>query len=293
MARSDKLYKRSYNACLDRLALGWEVSSISGLARDLGVSRNTARRIVVTLCANGLLVEQGGGFKALRNAIGTDYFSDDVVLSTEDFLESAFMELILREDIRPGARIREAVIARQLDVSTSSVREFLIKLSRFGFIRKEPGKSWVFDGFNRAYADELHEVRLLFEMRAIDKLIVLPEEDRFWPSISRMLTEHREFLKHYEERYLEFPKLDTRFHRLLNQASRNRFMDSFQDVIALIFHYHYRWNKVDEKERNCTAAREHIRIIEAIILRNMQEAKNALEAHLKTAEVTLKKSVEW
>ena len=28
-------------------------------------------------------------------------------------------------------------------------------------------------------------------------------------------------------------------HRLINDASRNRFIEDFYDVISLIFHYHY------------------------------------------------------
>jgi hypothetical protein len=35
-------------------------------------------------------------------------------------------------------------------------------------------------------------------------------------------------------------------------------MVSFYDLISMIFHYHYQWNKRDEKQRNIAAMREHL-----------------------------------
>lgn len=293
MARSDRIFKSSYNKALDQLLYERDISSISGLARHLDISRNTARRVFQALKNSGILATEKNDWKVTRPPTREDYFPEKEVLPIESVLETAFMEWTLKEEIGPGTRFSEAAIARKLGASPSSVREFLLRLSKHGFIRKEPQKSWVLEGFTRAYAEEIHEVRLLFELRTIEKLVVLAEDDPFWPSITRMMIEHRELLENYEQRYLDFPKLDARFHRLLNSASRNRFIESFQDVISLIFHYHYRWNKADEKERNYVALQEHLRVIEAIILRKPADAKAALGAHLETAQLTLTKSIEW
>lgn len=293
MARSNRLFKRAYNMCLDRIAISQELVSVSELSRTLDVSRTTARRVLCNLQEAGIARQNGDVWEAVRMPLDQDYFPQDEVQSTDDYLQTAFMNLILKEEIKPGRHFSEATIARRLECSPTSVREFLIKLSRFGFVRKEPQKHWVLEGFTRTYAEELYEVRLLFEMRTIEKLMELPDDDAFWPSIYRMLADHRRFLDNYEDEYLEFPKLDSRFHRLLNRAASNRFFDSFQEVIALIFHYHYRWNKADEKERNLKAAQEHIRVIEALLLRNPNEAKRNLKAHLNTAKTTLFRSVAW
>jgi DNA-binding GntR family transcriptional regulator len=65
-------------------------------------------------------------------------------------------------------------------------------------------------------------------------------------------------------RYHDFSDLDSRFHRLVNTASPNRFIDGFFDLITLIFHYHYQWNKRDERQRNEIAIREHLAYIDAL-----------------------------
>lgn len=293
MARSDRLFKNAFNQTLDRMALDQRFDSISALAKSLDVSRNTARRIVTELQSRELLLMSEGEWTPQRMPQRSDYFPEKDTQSVEQSLESAFMEWLAQAEPAPGTRISEAFVARMLNTSTSSVRELLIKLSRFGFLKKEPQRSWVLEGFTRSYAAELHEVRLLFEVRAIEKLIELADDHAFWPRLAQMLKEHEEFLAGYEELYLEFPKLDASFHRLLNTTSGNRFIESFQDAITLIFHYHYRWNKNDEKERNRVAAQEHVDIIKAILDRDTEQAKRALRRHLATAEMTLKNSVEW
>ena len=60
-----------------------------------------------------------------------------------------------------------------------------------------------------------------------------------------------------DSRFHDFSGLDERLHRLINGASANRFIVDFHDIISLIFHYHYQWNKSDERERNAAAIGEH------------------------------------
>jgi hypothetical protein len=55
----------------------------------------------------------------------------------------------------------------------------------------------------------------------------------------------------------------------VNSAAPNRFIDSFYDIITLIFHYHYQWNKQDERQRNEVAIREHLTYIDALLSRNV------------------------
>lgn len=293
MARTNRLYKQTYNACLDRLAMGQPLTNLSELSRALGVSRNTARRTLQALQNTEIVVKKNASWCRARNITSTDYFPATEVQTLDEYLEHGFMNLILKEDILPGKRFSEAEIARRLECSPSSIREFLIKLSRFDFVRKEPQKRWVLEGFTQSYAEELFEVRLLFELKTVEKVLQLPDEDAFWPSMSRMLKEHRAFLEDYENRYLDFPELDSRFHRIINRAASNRFFDSFQEAIGLVFHYHFGWDKADEKERNRFAAQEHIAIMEALLLRRSEPASRAFKTHLDTAKYTMMQSVPW
>jgi DNA-binding GntR family transcriptional regulator len=98
-------------------------------------------------------------------------------------------------------------------------------------------------------------------------------------------------LEQAESRFADFSELDERFHRLINDASRNRFIVSFYDLISMIFHYHYQWNKWDEKQRNTAAIREHLAYIEALESRDRATAMEGCRAHMATARATLMASI--
>ena len=91
-------------------------------------------------------------------------------------------------------------------------------------------------------------------------------------------------------RYHDFSNLDERFHRLINDAARNRFVADFHDVISLIFHYHYQWNKQDERQRNEVAIGEHLTYIEALSTGSERMVDLACRAHLTSAKQTLIRS---
>ena len=62
-------------------------------------------------------------------------------------------------------------------------------------------------------------------------------------------------------------------------------------VISMIFHYHYQWNKADEKERNRTALHEHLAYIAALRGRDRQEIEASCRTHLASARQTLLRSI--
>ena len=96
--------------------------------------------------------------------------------------------------------------------------------------------------------------------------------------------EHIVLLRDIERRYHDFSDLDSRFHQLINSAAPNQFIDGFYDIITLIFHYHYQWNKRDERLRNEVEIGEHITYIEALISRNAANVERACRAHLVSAK---------
>lgn len=292
MARSDQKFKTSFNTWLDSVAVGNCPESISGLARLLGVSRTLARSILQRAREIGLVAEDRFPVVFLRKTAKSDYFSNADIRSLEEQLETDFMMWLRTTQPPPGSRLREAVLARQFGVSNTTIREFLIGLSRFGFIRKEPQRSWILEGFTEQYALELHEVRQMFETRAISAVFAIPKEAPFWGKMLRIRQEHIQLRKEIDTRFIEFSELDSRFHRTLNAATGNRFMDGFQDSISLIFHFHYRWSNKNQVERIILAIREHLEIIDAILDRDQVGALQALERHLGTANQTFVASIQ-
>ena len=59
----------------------------------------------------------------------------------------------------------------------------------------------------------------------------------------------------------------------------------------MIFHYHYQWNKRDEKPRNIAAMREHLVYISGLQSRDRARATESCRAHMATARATLMASI--
>ena len=191
-------------------------------------------------------------------------------------VEKRFMEWMLRDNTRPGTAINELELARQFGVATTGIREFLNRFQRFGLIEKRPNGGWVFKGFTAGFALELFEIREMFELRSARAFAALPESSPLWEQLEALRAGASGAADGDRARAIhDFSDLDSRFHRLINAAAPNRFIDGFYDIITLIFHYHYQWNKHDERQRNEVAIREHLTYIDALLDRD-SETSNAL-----------------
>lgn len=277
MARPDRVFKTTINTALDRVLSGLPMTNKSALARDLGVSRTTIRAVLEHLEKIGILDDAG---HVVRSPEPADYFQSSQTMDVRETLEAAFMRKIRTQELAPGVRLVEGQLARQFGVSIQTLREFMIGLSRFGFVRKDHQRRWVLEGFTRKYALELHEIRVLFETRAVEKICHVPQDDPFWGGLHRLKQKHSAIISAPDLPVSDFPALDTDFHRFLNAYAGNRLFVGFQDAIAMIFNYHYLWPVEDQVEHDLAAARDHLGIIDAVIQRDSKSARRAMQLHL-------------
>lgn len=295
MKRNNR-YKDIHNRCLDQirqLPTGAELPTESKLSEELEASRTTIRAVLSHLAEIELIDWQGRKKTILRKPLKRDYFVSEETRSTHQIVEHAFMENILGGHFDVGVLLNESELARQFDVSTSAVREFLIRFSRFGLIEKAPNRGWILKGFTQKFALELSDVRELFEQRSVRLFVNLPTDDDAWQALASLQQEHLALQARLKQDYLQFSNLDNRFHKLINSASDNRFINDFYDLITIIFHYHYRWNKKDELERNTAAVAQHLDIIQALIDKDEDQALAACKIHLAQARQTLLSSIDW
>ena len=291
--KTDTVFKRAFNDSLDLVAQledGGRLPSENALSQQLGVSRTTVRKVLSTLAHRGI-VSGSGGHRFAHPAKGAmQHFPEAETVTTAAQVEKRFMEWMLRDNARPGTAINELELARQFGVGTTGIRDFLNRFQHFGLIEKRPNSGWLFKGFTAGFALELFEIREMFELRCARAFGELPESSPLWERIEALRSEHLLLLSEIDDRYHDFSELDSRFHRLINSAAPNRFIDDFYGIITLIFHYHYQWNKQDERHRNEVAIREHLTYIEALLGRNPSMIELACRAHLESAKQTLIRS---
>lgn len=291
--KTDTVFKRAFNDALDfvsRLPNGEPLPSENILSNRLRVSRTTVRKVIAALTESGI-VAGVGRHRVARPAVDpVSRFPHAETVPMAAQVEERFMEWMLRDNARPGTAINELELARTFGVATTGIREFLNRFQRSGLIEKRPNAGWVFKGFTASFALELFEIREMFELRSARSLAALPLASPHWSQLESFRREHLQLLREIDVRYHDFSDLDSRFHRFIGSAAPNRFIDSFYDIITAIFHYHYQWNKHDERQRNEMAIREHLTYIDALFSRNVALAELACRAHLVSARDTLLRS---
>jgi len=291
--KTDATFKRAFNDTVELVGAireGAPLPSESELSAALKVSRTTTRKVIDALSGQGLIAGTGRDRRrgSSQEPVRKFPVAETVPISTQ--VETQFMQWMLRDNARPGTAINELDLARRFGVATTVVREFLNRFQRFGLIEKSPGAGWAFKGFTTRFACELFEIREMFEMRSALLFANLPDESPLWVHLADLRRRHIEALEAIDSRYQDFPEIDSAFHRLLNSVSPNRFIDNFYDIITMIFHYHYQWNKRDERQRNEVAAREHLAYIDALLSHDSAAVERACRHHLTSARETLLKS---
>lgn len=296
MSRDNSRYKETYNRALDfvkNTAGEAELPSELELSEKWGSSRTTVRAVLSHLSETKIINWSGRKKTILRRPKSADYFPIEETTSASERLKTKFMQYILGGDLKPGSILRESELVREFGVSTSVIREFLIRFSRFGLIEKEPNRHWMLRGFTKDFAIELFDVREMFERSAIERFLALGAGSAAHQNVIALESAHVKIAENIEAEYLNFPRLDEQFHRTFINELDNRFVEDFFELMTVIFHYHYRWNKRDEKERNLVAAHQHLDVIRAVADRNLAKARETYEVHLQDARSTLLKSVSW
>ena len=292
--RGEAVYKQAYNNMLEILGAEKTAAPLpteTSLALRLGASRTTVRKAIAEMRERKLIKNVEGTWRIARRPKKSDHFPAAETVATYARVEKKFMEWMLRADRQPGDVVNGLELARQFEVSTGVIREYLNRFSRFGLIERRPNSSWIIRGFTRDFALEIFDVRELFETRSAMAFATQSQSAPQWAKLKAMEAEHRDLLKRINADYHDFSDLDERFHRLINDASQNRFIVDFYDIISLIFHYHYQWNKVDERARNRAAILEHLDYIDALFSRHPKRIELACMTHLNSARKTLLASI--
>lgn len=291
MAKQNTVFKEAFNRALTLIAETARLPSEPELSQALGVSRTTVRAILTRMQELGLISWDKRAKLVLRKPETDDYFPNEETDSLSAIIERSFMRRILAGGAEPGMQINELELARDIGTGTTAVREFLIRFSRFGLIEKRPNSHWVLKGFTREFALELTEVREMFELRSAAGFAALPEDHAAWGELAAIEAVHHALLADIDRRYPEFSELDERFHLLVHRASSNRFIVDFYDIISIVFHYHYQWNKTNARQRNARALEEHLDYIAALKTRDLAGVEAACRKHLRSARETLLQSI--
>lgn len=195
----------------------------------------------------------------------------------------AIREAIIAGKLKPGERLMEVQLAQELGVSRTPVREAIRKLELEGFVLMVPRKG--------AYVSDLSikEIASVFEVRrALEGLAAELAAERATADeielLERQLVELAECVN--TERADRYVELDTEFHATVYRLSRN---ERLGQILSLLREQiqRFRTRTLTSPRRRREALQEHRALVEALAIRDTEEARRAAQEHIESAENSL------
>ena len=183
---------------------------------------------------------------------------------------------ILTGKIIPGTRLMEIELADNMGVSRTPIREAIRKLEKEGLVVIEPRKG--------AYASQISNE----DMIAILEVRQNMEGLAAYFAASRINDDEVEILKESFENYnkaveegntVDMIKYDTRFHRIIVDASHNKILvQMIEQLQELVLRFRYVY--YDDFKRSEKMPKEHGDIMNAIIKGDGEAARAFADIHI-------------
>nr|WP_282189047.1 GntR family transcriptional regulator [Azospirillum sp. SYSU D00513] len=187
--------------------------------------------------------------------------------------------LILSGSLKPGAVVNEKLIAEQLGISRTPVREAVKRLSDEALITVVAQSSTYVSKVSLAQIEEAHVIRRALEIESIRRAAPRVTDDDLL-RIEELHALYRLALDH--RRYDEAVRYDDQFHRTISRISDMpglwRAVEISKAQLDRCRHL-----TIPEPDRGAITVEQHGRVIDALRRRDPDEAAGALRAHLDSA----------
>ena len=198
---------------------------------------------------------------------------------------------LLDGDVRPGQRLSHRLLAKELNLSRSPVREALLQLEAEGLIEHRPQSGVYLREISPRDLRELYEIRETMEPHAAEqaaRLATAAQRERLRQICDDVVEiagrpDLIDWLENAGHRR-RLSSLDREFHAVILTAAGNRIARQFFEtaqVLSLVFSWNHMQVSTDRlAKRVAPTARQHRRIEQAICQGNPTAARRAMKAHI-------------
>lgn len=209
--------------------------------------------------------------KNLRSKTITDAVYDQLKI---DILSGVF---------RPGQRLFEGDLAKDLDVSRTPVRDAMIRLEQEGLITTKPHRGIFVRKLTRKDIQDYYQTRAVLEGLGA-KLATINAKEEDLQKLKDILEEMRNVLEANKDlkNFKEIVLINNKFHELIFDIADNNVLAKIRDTlsspIALV-----RSTSWLNKDRKIEVWEEHARIVSAILAKDAELAQKKAEEHIYKA----------
>ncbi|WP_083586865.1 GntR family transcriptional regulator [Agrococcus sp. Marseille-P2731] len=234
-------------------------------------------------------VPSGSGTAALdQDGIGSLRVSEIERRGLRDRVYDRILELLLEGRVEPGSRLSIDMLAKQLDVSPTPVREAMVQLERTGLVTREALKGYrVAPPLDAQQLDELFDARLMLELEATR--LALPRAAELLPRLRAAHELHEERAGRVIETLRGEPSLrvtqeyfaaDAAFHRAIFGGTGNRYLVAMHDDLGAMTH-RLRQAVIRGANDVREAHAEHQAVLDAFEAGDADAAIAAMRAHIE------------
>lgn len=211
----------------------------------------------------------------------------DDYLPLRDVVFNTLREAILTGELEPGERLMEIKLAEKLGVSRTPIREAIRMLQIEGLVNITPRKGTVVAEISKDDLKNVLEVRKVLEKLAVELACMKITEEEIL-GLKENLKEFSTAIK--KKNPSEIAKIDVAFHDIIYKSTRNT------RLIQIMFNireqmYRYRLEYIKDQDTRETVVRDHEKLIEAIVNKDVENAKNIIVGHIHHQEITIMKNM--
>ncbi|MCP5556744.1 MAG: GntR family transcriptional regulator [Verrucomicrobiaceae bacterium] len=247
--------------------------TLSGIAGHFKASLMPARTAVEQLIdARFLFRNQDGslGINTRRRSrdpqITLSSLRPTAPVAPEKMLAEHIISLSLR-----GTRecLREEVTAEEFGIGRTVLRRIFNRFSGEGIIEHLPRRGWRVRPYSETEMLDYIDIRETLELRALE--LAMPRLDRDFV---------RQLILGNSPDASGRPQLDNRLHRHWIDRAENRYLSQFFDQNGIYYETLFAHAVLDDETVN-RRAREHCRILRAVLGGDLPKAKDALSKHIR------------
>lgn len=206
-------------------------------------------------------------------------------LSLKESAYKIIKEKLLNLEFEPGSRIREDLVAQEISMSRTPVREAINQLSAEGLVNNIPRKGIFAIQLSSGEISNFLDIREALETLAVENCIK-KADTRALNVLENILGEFESALK--KEHYQKCNQLDSKFHMEIAGTSQNNKLIEFLSEIEDFMHLARAMEKKAEPgAKNELTLREHRAILEAIKKGDVSGASDAVRANIRTMKANL------
>ena len=185
---------------------------------------------------------------------------------------------IIKGTIKPGTKLLEGKIAKQMGVSRTPIREALRELAAEGFVKMTPNQGIIVNNSSIEEIQEVLQIRGVLEGLATRLATKIIKE--------KEITKLKECLKRLEyftdkNNSLAFSKLDAEFHKIILNICGNKRLIQIHGILTDQVN-RYRIRSLNIQGRLEGSLEEHWRIVEALEGRVPKEADRLSQVHVNS-----------